>query len=291
MPEQKIKHRCGLMRKYNNEPAYIKMKRLKRLIAVFMILLSVWLCSCTAENKNNEKTEENLIIGSDIYAPYFYIAENGDFTGVDVEIAREACGRMNMNPVFKNINWQNKDADLESGKVDCLWGSFSMTGREDLYNWAGPYLKSRQVLVVRDSSNFRKLNDLNGKSIAVQNGSKPEKLFLKGEVSQLQNPGNIYSFSSINTVFAALRKGYVDACAGHEAALNKLIENSSGKYRILDEPILDVELGVAFLNGKNEKTAEKLTKTLGEMIKDGTIDGILEKYGLDPKQMIGEWRQ
>ena len=91
------------------------------------------LCACTGgKNESETAQKEKLVIGSDIYAPYFYIDDNGDFTGIDVEIAHEACGRMNIQPVFKKIVWQNKDVYLENGEVDCLWGSFTINGREVL---------------------------------------------------------------------------------------------------------------------------------------------------------------
>lgn len=140
--------------------------------------LLLCLCACTGgKNESETAQKEKLVIGSDIYAPYFYIDDNGDFTGIDVEIAHEACGRMNIQPVFKKIVWQNKDVYLENGEVDCLWGSFTINGREELYSWAGPYLKSRQVAVVRADSDIYRLGDLSGKRIAVQDGSKPEELF------------------------------------------------------------------------------------------------------------------
>ena len=42
---------------------------------------------------------------------------------------------------------------------------------------------SRQVVVVKASSDIRTLKDLNGKYIAVQNASKPDKLFPNDAVS------------------------------------------------------------------------------------------------------------
>lgn len=189
---------------------------LRKTAALILAAVLLFLCGCR-DKKASESGEprQMLVIGSDIYAPYFYIGENGDFAGLDVEIARAACKKLNVEPVFKNINWENKDEMLNNGDIDCLWGSFSMTGREDAYSWAGPYLKSRQVVVVKSSSDIFKLNDLNGKSIAVQNGSKPEELFLENSLPQIKSLRNVYSFSSIGIVFAALKKGYVDACAGH----------------------------------------------------------------------------
>ena len=132
------------------------------------------------------------------------------------------------------------------------------------------------------------MSDLNSKDIAVQNASKPEELFLHGGVENVQNPGRIYSFSTFNNVFAALKKGYVEACAGHEVAYGELIAASPGEYRILDEPLLKVELGVAFYKGRNPQLAQKLTKTLHEMRADGTLTTIVEQYGLDSSAVIGE---
>lgn len=250
--------------------------------------LLLCLCACTGgKNESETAQKEKLVIGSDIYAPYFYIAENGDFTGIDVEIARKACEILNIQPVFKKIDWQNKDAYLENGDVDCLWGSFTLTNREELYNWAGPYLKSRQVAVVRADSDIYRLSDLSGKRIAVQNGSKPEELFLNNKLPQISGLENVYSLPSVDTVFAALRKGYVDACAGHEAAYRELIKNSGGEYRVLEEPLLQVELGVAFYKENNSEIVSELTAALKEMNRNGAVENIVKDYGLDKSVLIG----
>ena len=47
-------------------------------------------------------------------------------------------------------------------------GCFSMEGRLDEYRWAGPYIASRQVVAVNESSDIYKLSDLEGKNLAVQ---------------------------------------------------------------------------------------------------------------------------
>ena len=67
-----------------------------------------------------------------------------NMAGIDVELAREACRRLGYKPVFQKIRWEDKDKLLEEGKVACLWGCFTMTGRKQKYLWAGPYLHSRR---------------------------------------------------------------------------------------------------------------------------------------------------
>ena len=213
-----------------------------RLAAAFLAAICLLLSGCTGADAPEKPTEkETLTIGSDIYSPYFYLDDNGDFAGIDVEIAEEACRRLGVTPEFKQISWQNKDACLKSGTVDCLWGSFSMNGREDDYSWAGPYMYSRQVVVVKAASDIRTLKDLNGKNIAVQNATKPDELFSDDAISGV-SVKKVYSFATMTDVFAALKKEYVDACAGHETACLDHIRNISGEYRVLDEDRNEVEL-------------------------------------------------
>ena len=263
------------------------MSRTKRLLALLAALCCAVLCGC---GQQETETEERpvLVIGSDDYEPYFYLDEDGTFAGIDVEIAKAACERLGWTPDFRQISWQEKDRLLADGEVDCLWGSFSMTGREDRYNWAGPYMYSRQVVVVRSDSAINRLTDLNDKRIAVQIASKPEELLLTHQVPGIEQVKNVYSFVSVNDVFAALDKGYVDACAGHETAYRSFMTRRTGQYRVLDQELLRVSLGVAFYREDTTGRAEALNDVLRELKEDGTVAGILERYGVDAQAALAE---
>ena len=65
------------------------------------------------------------------YKPYTYVASDGTPNGADVELAREAFGRMGYDVQFEAIVWENKDEYLSSGEIDCLWSCYTMSGRED----------------------------------------------------------------------------------------------------------------------------------------------------------------
>ena len=227
-----------------------------------------------------------LTVGSDNYEPYFYLDENGEFAGIDVEIATAACERLGWTASFQKINWQEKDALLERGDVDCLWGSFSMNGREDLYRWAGPYMYSRQVVIVQASSDIYGLGDLNGKRIAVQSSSKPEELFLKHQVPGVEQVDSVYCFADTVDVFAALDKSYVDACAGHETAYLTFIAGRAGEYRVLEPGLLRAGLGAAFYKDDGSGRAEALDEMLHELVADGTVAAILESYGVDAQAAL-----
>ena len=263
--------------------------RIKKYLSyLFLILISVgMLCGCSAPGFAQTDALPKLVIGSDNYRPYNYIDENSEPAGIDVELAKEACRRMGYTPVFKQINWDEKDALLEAGTVDCLWGSFSMNGREEKYLWAGPYMYSRQVVAVLKDSDIQTLSDLKNKRIAVQSSSKPEEIFSKRTNDQIPKVKNIYCLLDMDEVVSALRKDYVDACAGHAEALAELLQNIGGSYRFLEEDLIRSELGVAFSATGDSQLRDRLNETLIEMREDGTVQKILESYGLDTEKALG----
>ena len=151
---------------------------------------------------------------------------------------------------------------------------------------AGPYMYSRQVVAVRADSDIQSLSDLAGKRICVQATTKAESLFL-GEISSLlPEVKQVNSFETTEDMFAALRKGYVDAVAGHEALVAKWTNLDESSYRVLAESPYSSELGVAFAKDTHEDLAVQLTQTLEDMKQDGTIGRVAEKFGLDAEKTV-----
>lgn len=223
------------------------------------------------------------------YAPYSFMDEDGTYTGIDVELAEEACHRMGYEPLFLPIKWEDRDKYLDSGSTDCLWSCTTMTGREDRYLWAGPYLTSREMVAVKADSPIRSLEDLAGKRVAVMSGSSPEEFLLAPEEHGMPRLGQLYCFSELELAFSALRKDYVDAAAGHAAALQWGFDDEDDiDYRFLDEPLCTVDLGVAFAkNGGDEALAQTLTDTLADLAREGVTADIAAKYGLEDQLTAG----
>ena len=149
----------------------------KRVIAGILLvgILATALAGCkNADVTKKEREKPVITLGSDSYPPYNYLNEDGIPTGIDVELATEAFRRMGYQVDVVQINWEKKKELVESGEIDCIMGCFSMEGRLDDYRWAGPYIASRQVVAVNESSDIYKLSDLEGKNLAVQSTTKPE---------------------------------------------------------------------------------------------------------------------
>ena len=238
------------------------------------------------ENKNAAEELPQIIIGSDDYPPFNYSDENGQPTGIDVDLAKEAFGRMGYQAVFKQINWEEKKEMLENGEIDCVWGSFSMDGREDEYNWAGPYMVSQQVVAVNESSDIYTLKDLEDKRVAVQSTTKPEEIFGNHEDSRIPNIKELFSMQNRELIYPFLSKGYVDAVAAHETAILQYMKDYDLQYRILEEPLLTVGLGVAFDKEDDRGIEETLTETFKEMRADGSAKKIISSYLDDAEKYL-----
>lgn len=244
-------------------------------------------CGCVSSERQmaQEDDRPEVVVGSDIYPPFNYMDENGDPTGIDVELAKEAFDRMGYRAVFVGIDWEEKDQLLKEGTVDCVWGCFSMSGRADRYRWAGPYMVSRQVVAVNKDSSIYRLKDLAGKVVAVQSTTKPESIFLNpgGKIPKV---GGVYSLEDRELIYTALGKGYVDAISAHETAISQYMEDYGADFRILDEEILTTGLGVAFDKDDDRQIAEQLSETLKQMRQDGTSAEILSHYLSDAEKYL-----
>ena len=235
------------------------------------------LTACGGTDAKNSGLPQ-ILIGSDTYPPYIYLNNDGTPAGIDVEIATEAFRRMGYAARFEVIDWEQKTALVESGAIDCIWGCFSMDGREEVYRWAGPYMVSRQVAAVDADSSIRTLSDLAGKTIAVQSTGKPEEIFLSGSDPRIPQTVEVFSIEDRSVQYAMLACGYVDAIAAHETAILQYMKDSNAAFRILEEPLLVTGLGVAFAKNDSRGLDHQLNDTFAQMREDGTLERIVGKY-------------
>ena len=243
------------------------------------------LTSC-GEKEAKDSGLAQIVVGSDSYPPYIYLNNDGVPTGIDVEIATEAFRRMGYRPEFVTINWAEKNELLENGVIDCIWSSFSMSGRADEYTWAGPYMYSHQVVAVMPDSDIQTLADLAGKTVVVQATTKPEELFLSGSDPRLPQGVDVFSIEDRSIQYALLGCGYVDAIASHETTILQYMKDNSVAFRILSEPLLVTGLGVAFAANDSRGLDSQLNDTFAQLREDGTLEQIVGKYLENPSQYL-----
>lgn len=253
---------------------------MKKLIALLMVLIMVF--SFAGCGKNN-----TIVVGYTIYEPMNYLDDDGNLIGFDTELAEAVFGNMDYKVVFKEIKWENKYTELDTGNIDCIWNGFTCNtsdddgvARADKVDFSYNYMENLQVIVVKDDSKIKTADDLNGKIADAEIGSAGETyakdfedIIFKGATKQTDC---LLSVKTGNADFAVVDAQLAKSYCG------------KGDYKnlvIVDELSSDVEYyGIGFKKG-SELTA-KVNAELEKLAEDGTITKLAKKYGVENTAII-----
>ena len=227
--------------------------------------------------------DTEFVVGFDAeYPPYGYLdMETNDYTGFDLELAQEVCNRRGWTLVKKPINWDNKDAEIDSGSIDCIWNGMTYTGREAEYTWSDPYVNNSIVIAVLADSEIQTAADLAGKIVITQSDSSALTALESEELAELRGTfADLQQNPSYNTCFQDMQAGAVDAIAVDIGVAQYQMRNNPDKFRILEEPISTEQYAIAFKLG-NEALRDQVQETYDEMLADGTVMKIAQNYAED----------
>lgn len=241
------------------------------------------LCACAvggaADDEEPDEAAPTITIGADVLEPFFYVGRDGEYQGIDADIAREACRRAGLKLQFVDVSWSERDARLADGTVDCIWSGFAINGREDSYAWTDSYLDTSLAMIVPNHSPSESLEDFRGPGgVAVRINSIAEQFFLNG--ASLSNPSavSIHAYGSAEMAQAAFVKGFTDSWASYKLVLDNFMADYPGLYRYLDDNLVTLHLGVAFEKGYDGPYLSQLNDALDSMKRDGTIDAIVANH-------------
>lgn len=233
----------------------------------------------TAKETEKGAAEGTFTVGFDQdFPPMGFVGDDGEFTGFDLDLAKEVAGRLGLEFVPQPIAWDAKDMEINAGTIDCIWNGFTMNGREDAYTWSEPYMNNSQVFVVAADSGIKTLSDLAGKIVEVQTDSSAEAA-LKDNQELLNSFGTLQTVADYNTAFMDLGMGAVDAIAMDVIVAGYQLEQrkDGGDYVILEEELSAEAYGIGFKKG-NEELRDKVQTALEEMAEDGTMEEISNKW-------------
>lgn len=284
-------------------------KRLLSAVMASAMVLSLAACGgakteTTAAETTAEKKEETttagttaaetaeaaggtLIVGFDQdFPPMGFVGDNGEYTGFDLNLAKEVASRLGLEYKAQPIAWDSKDMELESGNIDCIWNGFTITGREDDYIWTTPYMANKQVFVVANDSDIKSQADLAGKVVEVQADSSAEAA-LKENQDLANTFGQLLTTPDYNTAFMDLEQGAVDAVAMDVIVAGYQIKQRNADFKILDDSLSEEEYGVGFKKG-NTELRDKVQGALEEMAADGTLAQISDEWFGEDVTTIGK---
>ncbi|WP_231183404.1 basic amino acid ABC transporter substrate-binding protein [Haladaptatus sp. DYF46] len=256
----------------------------------------------TSESGDGEKTSSKgtekpdtgkIIVGSDYpYKPFEYKKVDGSLTGFDPAIAKAIFeGQLNREYEFKKAGFDTIIDSLKNENFRLIMSAMTITDeRAEKVDFSDPYFTAYQTVAIRKESGIEKLDDLKGKTVAVQKGTTGESAAEKVK-EDFGGSLTIHSYDQISGAFNALRNQQAVAVINDNTVnaefVNKMDsvvflegEGEAAKQgkNAPDYLTLTVEeYGIAF-----RKDDDDFRKKVNEAIKtikdDGTYDEIYGEY-------------
>ena len=221
-----------------------------------------------------------IVVGlDDNFPPMGFKDENNEIVGFDIDLAKEATKRLGREVEFKAIDWSSKEAELKSGRVNVLWNGLDITDkRKENMLFSDPYMDNRQIIFVKKgATGITDEQSLAGKAVGTQSASTAEEYidgsdFFKTKVKEVKK------YSDFVSAFMDLENGRIDAVIGDEIVGRYYMSKHPDSIDAVDVAVGPVsQFGIAFAKD-NQKLRDDVQKVLDEMVKDGTVAKISEKW-------------
>lgn len=237
--------------------------------------------STEANEATDEVTEEGteavegavLTMGTNAaFPPYEFVADDGSFAGIDVEIASAVAEKLGMTLEVKDMEFDSLISAVEGGVVDVVLAGLTVNEeRMEKVNFSTSYAKGVQVIIVKEGSEITDVEGLAGKIIGVQAGTTGD-IYCTGDYGQ----ENVKQFANGGLAVQALLNDQVDCVVIDNEPAKAFVAANEGLV-ILDTEYTNEDYAAAFAK-ENTELLDNFNAALAELTEAGTISEIIEKY-------------
>ncbi len=252
----------------------------KKILALMLCLLACLslLAGCAqsdGKTVGTVKDASKLVVATSPDFPPFENLENGEIVGIEIEIAQLICEELGVELQLESMDFDSVLLGVQAGKYDCGIAGISVDeDRQKNMLFTNPYCLAAQSIIVPVGSDIDSKAALKDKSIAVQTGTTAEKYCM-------DNGYTVLSFANNADAQNALTAGKVDAWVIDDLTGYEMVGTYNGangsKLVILDEAMTSEPYAFAFSFGSEELVAS-INKIMNELVKDGTVADIFEKF-------------
>ncbi len=222
-------------------------------------------------------TEGKLIMGTNAEFPPYEYYEGEKIVGIDAEIAAKLAEKLGLELQIEDMAFDSIIAAVQSGKIDM--GMAGMTVTEDRLqsvNFTTSYATGVQVVIVPADSGITSVDDLfeGGYTIGVQNATTGD-LYATWDLED-EGLATIERYNKGADAVMALTTGKIDCVIIDNEPAKAFVAANEG-LKILDTQYAVEDYAIA-ISKDNEALLEALDAALQELISDGTVAAIVDKY-------------
>ncbi len=246
-------------------------KFLSLVLAVAMVCLMLTSCGGGKENV--------LTMATNAEFPPYEFMENNEIVGIDAEIAKAIADKLGYELVIENVDFDSLIPGVQTGKYDFVMAGMTVTeDRLEQVNFSQTYAKGVQSIIVKEDSPIKSVDDLFAEGadnkIGVQLATTGD-LYCTWDIED-EGLGKVERYNKGADAVMALTSGKIDCVVIDNEPAKVFVENNEG-LKILDTEYIEEDYAIA-VSKDNAELLEKIDTALGELIADGTVQSIIDKY-------------
>ncbi|MBP3464646.1 MAG: transporter substrate-binding domain-containing protein [Angelakisella sp.] len=250
------------------------MKKLFAVLLSAMLLLAM--AACGEQSQTPDDTQEPAVLHmatEGTFPPYEYY-DNGQLVGIDIEVAGAIAEKLGMKLETTDIAFDSIIPGVQAGKYDI--GMAGVTVSEDRLqqvNFSDSYATGVQVVIVKEGGKVQSLDDMADAIIGTQSGTT-------GFIYASSDFGDdhVKSFTKTTDAVEALKNGQVDCVLLDNAPAEALVDANPDAGLSILETAYTVEDYAIAINKENTDLQAKINAALAELVADGTLQSIIDKY-------------
>lgn len=212
------------------------------------------------------------------FPPYEMITDDGGFEGIDVEIATIIAEKLGLELVVDDMDFNSVIAAVTTGKSDIAMAGLTVT-EERLQNidFSESYATGVQVVIVPEGSDITSIDDLaNDKIIGVQEATTGYIYCSASVEDGGYGEDHVIAYTNGATAVQALLEGKVDCVVIDNEPAKAFVAANNG-LSILDTEFAVEDYAIGISKDNSGLTAA-INEALKELIADGTVQSIIDKY-------------
>lgn len=217
-------------------------------------------------------TEGVLTMGTNAAFPPYEYYEGDTVVGIDAEIAQAIAEKLGLTLEIVDMDFNSIITAVQSGKVDVgIAGMTVEPDRLENVDFTDSYATGVQVVIVTEDSEIASVDDLEGKLIGTQEGTTGWSY-----CSEDYGDDMVIPYTNGATAVQALLDGKVDCVVIDQQPALSFVEANEG-LKILETEYAVEDYAIA-VSKDNTALRDAINTALNELIEDGTVQGILDKY-------------
>ena len=239
--------------------------------------------SAAAENEGGSEfpttAEGVLTMATNAEFPPYEYYEGDTVTGIDVEIAQAIAAKLGLTLQVEDMEFDSVISAVQGGKADIGMAGMTVTEeRLEEVNFTESYATGVQVIIVTEDSDITSADDLFAEganhTIGVQLTTTGD-LYTTEDI-EAAGLGTVDRYNKGADAVMALKNGKVDCVVIDNEPAKAFVEANEG-LKILETVYVTEDYAIA-VSKDNEALHTAVDAALQELIADGTVQSIIDKY-------------